>query len=206
MINLTLQKVIDLFSYQGERADEIQFKSGHDADEQFYIIFDNSDEVDIFVEACGKLTEEDMSDYEVEREFDVELVYSDEYTTCDDCYAVIRTSPDSYGWQPDFYVGDGYIVCNKCFTENEDYQEKYLEERINNPKTANSLLSTEQLEELGFVKINEDSYESGMHNGQNDNPEEIYEEIHHLYYDILFSIDSVGQFEIDFSVWGRKEV
>jgi hypothetical protein len=35
-----------------------------------------------------------------------------------------------------------------------DYQEDYLRDRINNPKNAiNGLLSEEQLEELGFEKL-----------------------------------------------------
>lgn len=203
-----LSTVTDKFNYNGELADEIQFKTGFDSDKQFYIIFDIDADMDMFIDECRKTLydNEDVPQYQIERDYEVEFVYADEYTLCSDCYAVIKTSPDSYHWQPDYFVGDGYIVCNKCFNETEDYQKQYIEARLNNPESANQLLTDEQLEEIGFKRLNEESYESGLHEGMNDNPHDILEEINHLYYDILFSIDNVSQFDSRFSVWVRKEV
>lgn len=72
----------------------------------------------------------------VESVLGCEWGFSDEYTICNDCGNIICTSPDNYHWQPNFYVGDGLIVCNRCFNDNEYYQEEYLAAKINNPKQA----------------------------------------------------------------------
>ena len=90
----------------------------------------------------------------VESALGCEWGFSDEYTFCYDCGNIIRTSPDSYHWQPNFYVGDGFIACNRCFNDNEYYQEEYLADKINNPKQAvNGLMKEEQIEELGFKRL-----------------------------------------------------
>jgi hypothetical protein len=41
----------------------------------------------------------------------------DEWTICDDCGKAIRTSPDSWGWKPNYFIlGDcGEIICYDCF-------------------------------------------------------------------------------------------
>lgn len=44
----------------------------------------------------------------------VEIEWSDMVSTCDDCNLLIRTQPDSHWWEPDFIVGDGFIVCTEC--------------------------------------------------------------------------------------------
>jgi hypothetical protein len=144
----------------------------------------------------------------VESALGCEWGFSDEYTTCSDCENVIRTSPDSYSWQPDYFIGDGYIACNKCFNDNPDYQEAYIEEKINNPKNAiNGLISEEQLEELGFVKFNaEESYESGWYQGQTDDPQEIYEALRERFNEVVFFINGVGQFDTHFSAFVRNEI
>lgn len=141
----------------------------------------------------------------VESALGCEWGFSDEYTICDDCGNIIRTSPDSYHWQPDFYVGDGFIVCNRCFNDNEYYQEEYLADKINNPKQAvNGLMTEEQIEELGFKRLDSE-YESGWYH-INDNPEEIYKELSKRYEEILFYINNVEQFRINYIVFVRGEI
>jgi hypothetical protein len=192
-----------VFEYFNENSlwDDIFMQDGFDHDGDHYSIFDGWDDVEKFevgVREVLGLGENDS----VENALETNIVFSDEYSICDDCRHVIRTSPDSYSWQPDYYIGDGFIVCGDCFRDNSDYQTDYLEDKINNPKSAvNGLLSEEQIEELGFTKYNSDSYENGWHYGQNDSPEKIYDNLKGEYEEILFYIDGTGQFDIHFSVW-----
>jgi hypothetical protein len=183
------------------------FADTHDG--ETYVIFDDWNSLNKFVKEVKSVLgiPEENKDYEIERELDVSFVFSDEYTTCSDCNHIIRTSPTHYGWQPDFYIGDGFIVCGECFRGESDYQEAYIEERINNPKNAlqGDLITEDNLQELGFAKFNTDSYESGLHYGQNDDPEKIYNNLKENYEDVLFKITSTGQFDIDFDVWVRGE-
>ena len=48
------------------------------------------------------------------------LEWSDEWTTCSDCGALVRTEPDSYSWRPSYVMGEGEgeILCLKCHTHN----------------------------------------------------------------------------------------
>jgi|SRR5690606_26542128 len=141
----------------------------------------------------------------VESALGCEWGFSDEYTTCDDCGNIIRTSPDSYHWQPDFYIGDGFIVCNRCFNDSEDYQEEYLADKINNPKQAvNGLMTEEQIKELGFKKLNSE-YEYGWYNVNHD-PEKIYEALSKNFEEVLFYINNVEQFRVNFIVFVRGEI
>lgn len=188
--------------------DEIYINWGKDNDGDFYVIFEEWKELERFIQIAKEVLEldGDAGEYEVEKALEASFVFSDEYSTCSDCGAVIRTSPNSYHWQPDFYFGDGFIACNKCFNETEDYQEAYIQEKINDPKNAiNGLISEGQLAELGFEKLNGDSYENGWHHGQTDDPQSIYDKLSDRYEEIVFFIDGVGQFDVHFSVWVRGE-
>lgn len=152
------------------------------------------------------LEQNDIKYYDImESALGCEWGFSDEYTTCSDCGNVIRTEPDSYHWQPDFYIGDGFIACNNCFNDEEDYQEAYIEDHINNPnKAVNGLMTEEQIEALGFEKLDEE-YQNGWYN-RNDDPKQIYDALSDRFSEILFFIDGVGQFHIDFGVFVRGEI
>jgi hypothetical protein len=186
--------------------DEINMDIAEDNDENTYIIIDSHSDAEKLAEVVAKVLELDDEKIYVDDVLGVEVVFSDEYTTCSDCHKIIRTSPDSYHWKPDYYMGDGFIACSVCFQENEDYQEAYLEERINVPSTANEVLTDAQLEGFGFSRYNQEQYENGYHHGQTDDPKIVYAELKDLYEDILFSIDEASQFYIKFSVWVRGEV
>jgi hypothetical protein len=187
--------------------DDIYMDIAEDHDGETYIIMDSWGDIDKLAEVVKQVLELEEDKFHVDSILGVNIVFSDEYTTCSDCHSVIRTSADSYHWQPDYFMGDGFIACSKCFNETSDYQEAYIEEKINDPKTAiNGLVSEEQLEELGFEKLNTHSYENGFHRGQTDNPEEIYDRVKDNYEEIIFFIDGTGQFDIHFSVYGRHEI
>lgn len=177
--------------------------------ETYFLIFQSWNDREKFIDMCKEyINKPDAMDYQIEKEFECELVFDDEYTTCNDCYHIIRTSPTHYGWQPDFYHGDGFIACKHCFDEQEDYQEAYIQDRINNPKTAiNGLITEEQIEDLGFVKFNaEESYENGWYKGQTDDPQQIYDALSEKFEEVIFFISGVGQFDMHFDAFVRHEI
>ena len=185
--------------------DDIYMDIADDHEENTYIIMDSWDDIAKFAKIVKQVLgiDEDEEIY-IDEVLGVEIVFSDEYNTCSDCHSVIRTSPDSYHWQPDFMMGDGFIACSKCFNENEDYQEDYIEEKINNPKTAiNGLITEERLEELGFKRVGEE-FESGWYHKE-DSPEEIYEKLSQKYDEVVFFISNVEQFRINFVTFVRGE-
>lgn len=209
MTTQTTENFDKVYEYISENYiwDDISMHIADDHDGNTYIIMDSWEDVDKLEEVVKHVLELEEDKFHVDLILGVNIVFSDEYTICNDCCSVIRTSPDSYHWQPDYFAGDGFIVCDKCFNDNEDYQEEYIEERINDPKTAiNGLISEEQLEELGFEKLNTHSFEKGLHRGQTDNPEEIYNRVKDSYEEIVFFVDGTGQFDVHFSVYGRGEI
>jgi len=127
-----------------------------------------------------------------------ELEWEDEWTTCSDCGKALRTSADSYGWQPSyFWASDCEMVCIDCLDV-----ESYLESLEDNPRKAlNDHISPE---DYGYIKL-EGDFENGFHPGQNDKPTDIYKRLHAAGHKrLLFNIDGVGQFDISFSIWEKK--
>lgn len=184
----------------------IYFGDGKDSEGNCYVIFGDWNSRNKFVEIAREvLGIENLKDHELERMMEAEFVFSDEYTTCDDCGTVIAYNRDVSS-RPQYFEGDGFICCLDCFEREWDYQKEYLERRINNYNNANELLSNEQLKELGFTRYNVTPFVNGLYEGQDDNPEKIYNELKDKYEDILFSIDSYGHFETEFSVWVRGEI
>ena len=124
--------------------------------------------------------------------------YEDSYFICYDCNKAYR-KPE-YGRQ-NYWAGDGFIYCEDCVREN--HKEEYIDELINNPHNANILLNPNELEEMGFVKI-EDDYENGLY-GTCDDPKKIFEKFKNNKAEIIFSIDESNPFAIYFSVWVRAK-
>lgn len=127
--------------------------------------------------------------------------FSDEYTTCSDCGGLIKTSPNSYSWTPDFaIVNDCELLCGECIKANP---QGYLEDLINNPSKANTILDSEDLEREGFKKLEENEYESGWY-GKNDDPKKIFDNLSENYGEVIFEISSSGQFCTNFVCWVRS--
>ena len=127
--------------------------------------------------------------------------WSDEWSICEDCGRAVRTSGDSYGWQPSYAMpDDGAIVCHDCLDPAD-----YLASLEDNPHTANNLRHIDPADH-GYIRYNAERYESGLHHGQTDNPTAVYNEmtakgLAH----ILFNIDTVQQFDTYWSAWYRPE-
>jgi hypothetical protein len=203
MANENFDKVYDRFREES-LWDDMYIDFAEDHDGKMHVIIDSHSDAEKFVQVVKETLELEDDNFFTDEILDVEVVYSDEYTTCSDCNKVIRTSPDSYHWQPDFYVGDGFIACNVCFNENEDYQEAYLEDKINDYRQAvNGLISEEQMEKLGFEKLDAE-YQDGYYD-RHDDPEAIYHKLDQTYPEIVFFISDVGQFHTNFVVFVRGE-
>lgn len=127
--------------------------------------------------------------------------FSDEYSVCEHCNKAFRTSPDSYSWVANYWVGDGFILCEDCVME--DYSEEYLKSLENNPNIANTILSDDEIEKAGYKKVVADC-ESGWY-GRCDDPEKMLEQEKQNNKDgrYLFSISGKGQFHTDFDMWEK---
>lgn len=129
-----------------------------------------------------------------------DIQWEDEWSTCSQCGAAVRTSPDSYGWKRSFVVGGGEITCVRCV---EADPEPYLEKFEGKPDRAWTLDIDPA--EHGYALV-EDGFESGWHPGQDDNPQEIAERLRAQGITrFLFRVDGVGQFDIGFSVYQKVE-
>ena len=151
-----------------------------------------------------------ISDW-IEKYFDGDIAveWSDEWTRCSDCYRAIRTSPDSYDFEPSFlWISDCEIVCRECWENSID---DIIETYKNDTNKAVSSAFYPLLEKAGFVCYSPDEYcqifETGFHPGQNDDPQKIAADITENLpdYDFIFKIDSIGQFDYQWSVFLRKQ-
>lgn len=107
-------------------------------------------------------------------EFDsrVDEGFADEYTTCSDCLNVVRTSPDSYFWTPDYIDTEDGTLCRTCWEADPDVV-------INAYKNENRAVPDSfDPTEHGWAKVNVDQYQSGMHPGMNDDPAKVLAVLH----------------------------
>lgn len=207
-------------AYRYEASDSLlSYPKGTEGAEELFLIVDSWDFIREFHswanDKYGKeLYEETAYDYpedlEVQKYFTAWLDYltqgmwgfSDEYSVCEHCNRAFRTSPDSYSWTANYWLGDGFIICDECV--KEDFAEEYLESMQNNPKIANTILSDSEMENAGYEKVNTDNYESGWY-GRCDDPQDILEKEMEINpdYDYVFSICGNGQFHTDFDLWRK---
>jgi hypothetical protein len=128
----------------------------------------------------------------------VELEWSDEWTSCEDCGLLFRTSPDSYGWKKAGIDEESGTLCCECLAKDPAEYLESLEGDSNRCMTIDSI----DLDEQGYVKVNEDSFEHGFHPGQDADPKKIGKALRDIGITrFIFTLDSTGQFDMDFSVW-----
>lgn len=156
----------------------------------------------------GKWLEWRESNYD-----DLQLQWSDEWTSCDNCGKAVRTSPNSYSWTRSFVELDGEIICRECWDSLiEDIITLYASNYHNG--FENKALPPEfsaLLESAGFTcwQPNENEckrYETGFHAHQTDDPKAVFDEIMSDSHDweICFVILSTGQFDVDWTAYVRK--
>ena len=138
----------------------------------------------------------------------VEWGFNDEYSTCDICFNVIHTQPYR---MHDFSVLDCELFCGDCIRDDEDIKENYIRTLVNNPKSANTILDNEVVEELGFLNCLCDdskcSFDNGLYAGCNDDPVKILASAlkSHPDYEFIFSIIDVHMFNTNFTLYHRNK-
>ena len=143
----------------------------------------------------------------------VSLEWFDEWTACNVCSKAVRTSPDSYVWEPSWvYASESEIVCHECYKDNiDDIVEYYTSDKWSFKNRALHSDFVPFLEDLGFTCWQEREgcavYETGFRCGQNDDPKKVYEEIlkDSIKWQIVFVITDTGQFDIHWTAYVRKE-
>jgi len=127
----------------------------------------------------------------------VELQWADEWTACHHCGKLVRTQPDSHGWQPSYHLDDDGLACLKCL---EAYPGSYLEGLEGKPRRCNTIRSIDPADH-SYVLV-EDGFEHGFHPGQNADPQRIAQALEEQgVRRYLFNLDGTGQFDIHFSVY-----
>ena len=148
----------------------------------------------------------------------LELDWSDEWTNCSDCNKAVRTSPDSYGWERSYIMGEHDLVCHECITEDINFLIDTYKNTTDRaiPSWAKPLIIEEGftcLEDLDYEgKPFCERFETGWHSFQTDDPEKVIkklkEELGELWFDnyieYIFAINSVGQFDVHWSVYVRS--
>lgn len=159
----------------------------------------------------NQLNMERIGDY-LEKECGVEIEWSDEWTNCSHCYKAVRTSPNCYGWEASYvWVSDGEILCHECVENNQEWLDEIIEWYANDHRKVVLSWFYKYLEQEEFICYSPDEYcqifETGLHPGQNDDPEKIAQDIEENLpeYDYIFKIDGVGQFDVSWSVFLRKQ-
>jgi hypothetical protein len=125
--------------------------------------------------------------------------WEDEWSTCNDCGNAVRISPNCYSWQPSYVIlYDCKVVCVDCL---EDRAEDYLESLENKPWTAVNLPQIDP-EDYGYTAL-PGEYEGGLNSSVD--PSEIYKKLKaEGHKRILFQITNVGQFDIGFKAWTKR--
>lgn len=131
----------------------------------------------------------------------------DEWTRCDHCQRIVRTSGDSYLWKP-FYVDlpDLDRLCGTCALDPE-WTDEVFEPYVNNASRVITWCDSAHLESLGWQRFNTDEYQNGWHEGMNDKPPLIAARIKAMMpaHDYVFWLDESSQFYIGFSVFTRPK-
>jgi len=93
------------------------------------------------------------------------------------------------------------MLCGDCILENP---ENYIDTLINNPKDVNTFDALD-LEIFGYKNVN-GTFESGFHEGMNDNPEEILKAYQEKLpdYDFIFNNITPSQFYVSYELYGKQ--
>lgn len=129
-----------------------------------------------------------------------ELEWGDEWEDCSECGKLVRTQADSHGWRPSYWNDDnGETVCHECIKKDPDY---YLTSLEGNHRRATTIGL--DLKAHGYSHVSQQR-EAGLHPGQNGDPKLIANVLRTMGITrFIFSLDSVGQFDVSFSVWIHK--
>lgn len=167
---------------------------------EFFIVVDSWDEKNTIEEGLEMSLEKLLTELGYDW---TNWGFADEFSRCDSCNKIIRTSPDGYNWIADYCLINGNIYCSECIKLY--YIEEYIDTIKNNHKRANTILTDEELIELGFKSL-EGEYEFTLHfDGNNSSPEEQLKELEKHYDEVVFSVIRAEQFGVEWTIWVRNE-
>jgi hypothetical protein len=132
-----------------------------------------------------------------------ELEWSDEWVIDYDYNKAYRCSPNSYDWEPSFR----YTERGDMLTPDDSDINDWISEHENEPhKVLPSFITGVQLIALGYEKYG-DAFESGLHQGMNDDPQKIYKQVQDEFKpaSVVFRMADTSQFYITFECWYRLE-
>ena len=181
-----------------EESDEIDRQIANTTFGKFYIFGDFNDASKVQQHFKPGSNQYDTS---VLEEYDLAWGFSDEYGVCEQCGGLIEYADEDHAvmW------GHSTLICGACIRSSDGMVEDYLEELINNSKSANlRILSTDQLREHNCILV-KDGYEAGLFSGMTAKPEEILKDAlkKEPNGEFFFSVDSHGPFATEFSLWKR---
>ena len=168
------------------------------------VVFANWNNVTRYDRDTGERTTVDATPERMLRMFEAagaEVEWSDEWSTCCDCGKAVRTSPDSYCWTQSFSIlNDCELVCSDCIQADP---QSLIDELSDNPHSADTMGIVSGLD--GWHEVSADN-ETGFHPGQDDKPADVLKALHaHGLSGIVFSVDSVGQFDAHWSAWAHED-
>ena len=129
--------------------------------------------------------------------------YDDSVFDCSECYKAYRKDEYNGCGYANYYVGDGYILCENCVKENPD---DYINSLVNEPTKANTIFDYGELLKLDFEKVNIDPYANGWYN-RVDNPTKIMAKARaeKPKSEFIFSIrKTYNPFECEFDLYERE--
>ena len=123
----------------------------------------------------------------------VECEWSDEWSSCSDCGKLVRTTGDSYHWQPSFTVTDDGCICLECIDPAD-----HLSSLEDNDQVCNTFDSIDP-EDHDYSLLSE--HESGWY-GTNDSPVLVAKKLRDQGISrFLFSLNGNEQFRSNWSVY-----
>ena len=131
------------------------------------------------------------------------LEWSDEWIIPYQTDKAYRSSPDGYDFKPSYFITVDGDVIGKDEIESGDEIDTYIEYLKDDANRCDTF--DVDWTKHGFTKLNDDSYESGLHPGQNDSPAKILRAAQSSKpdHDFIFSLDETSQFYSTFSIWSR---
>ena len=144
----------------------------------------------------------------IERKTEVICGFDDEYPICE-CGKFVSIQPGCYGDQGNYFYTDCSLFCRQCTIEQIEEIIEYVK---NDSNKAIKTWMIPAIEQEGFTCLEREGedcpiYETGYHPGQNDNPEDIAKWIEKNLpnYDYVFALTDVGQFDVHWTVFIKKQ-
>lgn len=133
--------------------------------------------------------------------------FCDEWYECIHCGSAFCTSPAHACAVPDFWFveNEGYM-CGDCIRSDRDFTEEYLRSLNGNHRSANTILTEDCLQQLGFTRFEDDYYCRMFEHC--DCPKPIMKKFKEEYpgADLVFNIEACSPFDVEYALWKREAI